>query len=184
MKIGCVILAGGKSSRMGTDKALLKYQGNTFLSHLQQTFQNFEERLLSRNLTSSTCDNWIQISDLHQGIGPMGGIHSALTYAQSDALMVCACDTPYITQALIDKLIQTYHGEDVLLVKTSDERLHPLCGIYHKRILPSLESHIKDGHYRLMKWIETLHYSIIPLDEDESALLVNFNTPKDYETIK
>ena len=184
MKIGCVILAGGKSSRMGTDKALLKYQGNTILSHLQQTFQNFEERLLSRNLTSSTCDNWIQISDLHQGIGPMGGIHSALTYAQSDALVVCACDTPYITQALIDKLIQTYHGEDVLLVKTSDERLHPLCGIYHKRILPSLESHIKDGHYRLMKWIETLHYSIIPLDEDESALLVNFNTPEDYETIK
>ena len=184
MKIGCVILAGGKSSRMGTDKALLEYQGSTFLSHLQQTFQLFEERLLSRNLASSIGDNWTQISDLHKGIGPMGGIHAALTNAQSDALMVCACDTPYITQALIDKLIQTYNGEDVLLVQTSDERLHPLCGIYHKRILPSLESHIKCGNYRLMRWIETLNYTIISLNEEESTLLVNFNTPKDYETIK
>lgn len=181
--MGCVILAGGKSSRMGSDKALLEYQGETFLSHLQQVMNDFDEKLLSRNLNSNE-SSWVQISDIHQEIGPMGGLHSALYCCQNDMIFVSACDTPYLTQKLIHKIIHEYDDEDVLLVQTSDERLHPLCGIYHKRIFSSLEKAIHQKNYRLMRWIETLNYKVIQLDEEESKQLMNFNTPQDYQYLK
>lgn len=184
MRIGCVILAGGKSKRMKQDKAFLLYQGKSFIEQIKTQCHFFEEKILSRNDSLLKDDEWIIISDQYQEIGPMGGIYSVLKHCQSDALFVIACDTPYITTSLIQKICHQYQGEDILICRDDNGKIHPLCGIYHKRILPLLEKHIQKEHYRLMKMIEQTNYQIMTLNHEDSLQLQNINTPEDYQKIK
>ena len=100
MKIGCAILAGGKSSRMGTDKALLEYDGKQFIMQIAEELAWFNERIIARGSNSGFGDeiecNWKVIPDIFPDHGPISGLHVALSCCESDALFVVTCDMPLI----------------------------------------------------------------------------------------
>ena len=74
MNIGCVILAGGKSSRMGTDKALLEINGTNFIKKIAGELDSFEEKIFARgNREPISFDGWKNIPDVYQECGPDGG---------------------------------------------------------------------------------------------------------------
>jgi len=95
MKFEAVILCGGKSRRMGRDKAQLPWRGRTFLTHLLEELSEYEELLSSADHTfvSDAVPHCV-VADIHPGCGPMGGIHAALCFCQSDALLALSCDLP------------------------------------------------------------------------------------------
>ena len=187
MKIGCVIMAGGKSSRMGSDKALLKMNGKNFISLLAEELDFFEEKMIARGNNSELPElSWKEIPDVYQDRGPIGGLHAALSACESDALFCVSCDMPLLKRSLANTLCDSLTEEyDAVIAKAEDGRIHPMCAVYRKRIASTLESQILAGNNRIMSAFEKLNVKYISIDlEKGSQQLMNVNTPEDYKALK
>ena len=99
-----VILAGGKSTRMGFDKQLLQVQGGTIVQHLIGRLEcRFADIMVSSASPELYDPEKVRvIQDIYQDVGPLGGIHAALVSAKSEAVFVIACDMPYVEVSYID----------------------------------------------------------------------------------
>lgn len=205
MNIGCVILAGGKSTRMGTDKALLKYEGKYFIEQISDELLWFEERIVARgnncNFSKTIETMWKVIPDFYPDHGPIGGLHAALSTCRSEALFVVTCDMPLVKSELARRLcavMQTadtgemwedMDGEhveayDAVISVGDDGKIHPLCGVYRKSVLPILEEQIVSGQNRVMEALKKMRVKYVTIDSSvEAQQLSNINTPKDYEKL-
>ena len=212
MKIGCVILAGGKSSRMGTDKALLEYDGKQFIEQIADQLFGFEERIIARGnnggITDQMAKMWTVIPDLFPDHGPIGGLHAALSACESDALFVVTCDMPLFNRELAELLCaEMQHSEepgkvfeenglvtdsdgkhvdayDVIISVGSDGKIHPLCGVYRKSVLSVLEEQIVSDRNRVMEALKKLRVKYVTIDSpDREKQLANINTQEEYEKI-
>ena len=187
MKTGCVILAGGKSSRMGEDKALLEYKGKHFIEKIAEEMSFFEEKLIARgnnsDLTDITDLGWKVIPDIYPDHGPMGGMHAALKECESEAMFAVTCDIPLITEKLAMKICNEIEDYDAVIAVTDDGKYHPLCGVYKKNLYKSMEEHLKMDYNRMMKVLEKCNLKYLELDAEESKQLTNVNTRKEYEKL-
>ena len=188
MKIGCVILAGGKSSRMGEDKALLEYEGKYFIEKIAEELSFFEEKIVARgnnsSLTEITDSKWQVIPDIYLDHGPMGGMHAALKTCESDAMFVVTCDMPLITGHLVRQICEAFDQQyDALIVVTSDGKYHPLCGIYRKELYESMEEYLKQDNNRMMAVLKKYSVKYLELGEEETKQLTNVNTREEYRQI-
>ena len=199
MKIGCAILAGGKSSRMGTDKALLEFEGKQFITQIAEKLSWFDERIIARGensrFESALEREWAVIPDIYPEHGPIGGLHAALSSCESDALFVVTCDMPLIESGLVRELCDLMQetdltGErvdayDVIVSVGEGGKIHPLCGVYRKSVVPVLEEQIISDQNRVMAALKKLRVKYVTVDSPASARqLANINTPEDYEKLK
>ena len=198
MKIGCAILAGGKSSRMGTDKALLEFEGKQFITQIAEELSWFDERIIARGgnsrLEGELEREWTVIPDFYPDHGPIGGLHAALSACESDALFVVTCDMPLIESELVRELCnfmqETDFDEkrvdayDVVISVGEGGKIHPLCGVYRKSVVPVLEEQILSGRNRVMEALKRLRVNYVTVDSPAGARqLANINTPQDYEKL-
>ena len=199
MKIGCAILAGGKSSRMGSDKAFLEYEGKKFITQIAEELSWFDERIIARGgnsrFESALEREWTVIPDIYPDHGPMGGLHAALSACESDALFVVTCDMPLIESELVRELCEwmqeTDSGEervdayDVVISVGEGGKIHPLCGVYRKSVLPVLEEQIISDQNRMMAALKKLRVKYVTVDTPaKERQLANVNTPEDYEKLR
>jgi len=183
MKIGCVILAGGKSSRMGSDKALLELNGEKFIVRLMEELRDFDEKLIARGENQSVSnDDWLEIPDIYQERGPIGGLHSALRKCKSEALFCVTCDMPFFQKKLADQICAELDDTcDAVIVETEDGRKHPLCGIYRKTAVEVFEKQILSNNNRMMAALDQMRVKVICLDTGFFAhQLKNINTPEEF----
>ena len=185
MKIGIVILAGGKSSRMGSDKAMLKINNASFIQILANKMKGFDEHFIARGPNPEvSLPGWTVIDDIYPSRGPLGGIHAAMTHSKADALLCLSCDTPLITVDIVEKLLTALHnGAESTAVKAYDGRIHPLCAVYRTSLLPFIEEQLENGNNRMMPLIFEHKNHIIELDEADSIKLKNINTPEEYRDL-
>ena len=193
MKIGCIILAGGKSSRMGQDKALLEYEGKYFIEKIAAELSCFDEKIIARgnnsSLTGITDSSWRVIPDIYPEHGPMGGMHAALKECESDAMFVVTCDMPLITGELVKQICDTMKESvqnqvnDAVIVVTSEGKYHPLCGIYKKELYKIMEEYLKEDNNRMMAVLKNCNVKYWKLDEEKSRQLANVNTREEYMRI-
>ena len=181
MTTGCVILAGGRSSRMGTDKALLSIKNKNFIETLCQSFSFFEEKMIARgDLDMPDPITWKVIPDCYPYHGPIGGLHAALKHCLSEAVFVTACDTPLIDKAIYDRLREEMDEEtDAVIVVTEDGKYHPLCGIYKKSGEKIMEEQILSGNNRMMQVLRKIRTKYVDINAKEYGLY-NINTPEQY----
>ena len=186
MRIGCAILAGGKSSRMGTDKALLEYEGKSFVEKLCDELNSFEEKIVARgNRSDIEGVYWSIIPDIYTERGPIGGLHAVLSTCNSEAMFCVSCDTPFLELHLARKLCEHIRdGVDAVIAVTADGRKHPLCGVYCKTMLPVIEEQILAGNHRLMASLDKVRVEYVSLSPQDSLQLKNINTPEEYLAIK
>lgn len=185
MRIGCVILAGGKSSRMGSDKALLEINNKTFIKIIMDEFDDLDEKIIARgNNPYIDKQSWIVVSDDYVNCGPIGGIHKALSICKSDALFFTACDMPFVKKRIFDCLSQFIEDYDAVIVKEQNGRIHPLCGIYKKSIYKIVEEQIHTHNYRIMNFLDRINVKYVIVDSIDELLLVNVNTLEDLNRIK
>lgn len=187
MKIGCAILAGGKSSRMGKDKALLEINGRDFISQLMITLDFFEEKMIARgNNSDIKNDSWCIIPDIYPECGPISGLHASLSICKSDALFFVTCDMPLIQKSLVNYLCDNMSDKyDALIVKDENGRIHPLCGIYKKYTVEIFEKQILSKNNRIMCALDKMNVKYVTIDSlEESQQLYNVNTPQDYLKLK
>lgn len=182
-RCGAVILCGGQSRRMGTCKARLTVEGEPVLHRLAGALFFFEERLLSANDASLGAGlSWTVVEDRFPGLGPGAGLHAALLAAKKEALLCVPCDLPAFSEQAARCLLAQFPGDCAAMVcRDGTGRLHPLCGIYTKQMLPALERRLSAGSCRMTELLEdapTVVLDTAPLLPDD--VFFNMNTPADY----
>ena len=184
MIYGVVILAGGKSRRMGRDKAELTLNGVRFLDKLVWELSGFEELWISVDDERRHPGIYYpMVSDAFGDCGPLGGICSALMVCQADALVVVSCDVPLFSAGLAKKLCDCLEGGgDAAIAVTEDEREHPLCGVYKKSCLEVFETCIKKQDYKMRNALKMLEVKKYHAGRD-SWRLRNINTPREWEKL-
>lgn len=180
-----VVLAGGQSSRMGQDKALLAWQGKPLILHAVGILQQVCNKVIisaNKNEYAFTgCEIW---PDELAIPAPITGIYSCLKRSTSERIMVLSCDMPQVTPALLIYLLKFNHAYDVIVPVHDNNCIEPLCGLYHRRILPLLEQALEEHQYGLKQWIAgTTHKLVEILPENpvfSPTLFLNINKPADY----
>lgn len=185
-RYSAVILAGGKSRRMGSCKALLEINGQTMLQRLCSQLTAFDELLISANESFMQTNHPARfVKDIFPACGPLAGIHAALSASSKQALLCVSCDLPNFTDTLALYLTKQFSFDtDALICQDSTGQLHPLCGIYHKRVLPVLEQSLISKQYKVMDFLQKVNLQTINLSGNFSDdVLLNMNTPDIYRKI-
>jgi molybdenum cofactor guanylyltransferase len=183
--VGC-ILAGGKSSRMGSDKSLLMIDGASLIERVVAVLRDvFAAVVVASDRTDEYKFLGLPIlPDIRKNCGPLGGIHAAFMQTEADRLFVLACDMPFVSAELIQHVVSADSGANAA-VPTMDGRLQPLCGLYSRMCLPIIERSLNNGTYKLRSVLAELTPTIVPLTPDLSFfaphLLDNLNEPDDAE---
>jgi FdhD protein len=181
-----VILAGGQSSRMGSNKALLPYRGGRFIEAIHRKLAEiFPEVLLVTNSPEQydflPCR---KVPDLYGGVGVLAGIHSGLVHSTRPAIFAVACDMPYLVEDLIRHMAARADGGGVLIPE-SPSGLEPLHAIYGKGCLAAIEATLLSGQRRIVSFFDRTNVS--RMNQEQVARFdpafvsfVNINTPDDY----
>lgn len=181
------ILAGGKSSRMGKDKAFLYYKEKTFIENIIGAGSDFSEKIIVANNEIKYKDfNTKVYSDIYLEKGPLGGIHSALKNAKYDKVLCIACDMPLMSTKVLNAIGSINENYEVIVPEINN-RLQPMCAIYSKSLLPKIEKAINNGEYKLQKFVLSTNYKIIDNKaykalSEESFL--NINTEIEYKELE
>jgi molybdopterin-guanine dinucleotide biosynthesis protein A len=175
------VLAGGKSRRMGTNKALLGWRGKNFLETILQTLSIFRDVFVSTaredQYESVPCR---KVPDLYPGVGPIGGIYSSLMAGADEYLFVTACDTPFLSANLIVSICRAAKGFQCCVPMERNGYLHPLCGVYHRSMIPIFREQTERGQYKITLAYEFASVKYFPLSPEQAAELRNFNTRAEY----
>ncbi len=182
------ILAGGESSRMGRDKALLELGGVPLLARTA--------RLVETVTGSPTVVGGAEecralglrvIADEWPGAGPLGGIATALGASSAPWNLIVACDLPHLTQTWLAYLVEralASQGDAVLPM--SARGAEPLCAIYHQRCAPAIREALAQGVRKVTDGLQSVLVEMIgPLEwkgfDSEGLLFKNMNSPEDYD---
>lgn len=184
MNYGAVILAGGKSRRMGSNKAELELGGVRFLDKLVYELSGFPELLVSVD-DPEKHPGWRypMVGDLFPGSGPMGGLHAALQGCSSDALAAVPCDVPLFSKAMAEEMCRCLDAEtDAVIAVTEDGREHPLCGVYKKSCCSVLQQCLQERNYRMRDALAKLSVKRYQPGK-HSWRLQNVNTPEEFRKL-
>lgn len=189
-----IILCGGNSSRMQTNKALLKLGDKTVIEIIAAKLKSiFNEVLISAN--DSKEYDFLKlpvVNDVFISKGPLAGIHSALKYSSIEKNFIISCDMPLISVEFIKYLINLNSEKSILLPK-SNGRIQQLCGIYSKSVIDEIENifklseknkNIKGSIYELLERASIEFIDVDDLNFYNKNIFLNMNSPEDYELIK
>lgn len=183
------ILAGGASSRMGTEKAQLRIAGQTFLERIAARLAAATDSVAMVSSRSVMGQNIPTIPDIHSHWGALGGVHAALAACQTPWALIVACDLPFITRALLNRLAGFREEFEAVAPLQSDGQPQPLCALY--RVDPCLEraDHlIKSGERRPIALLQSVHARWVSFNElsdlvGADQFFDNINTPEDYARV-
>lgn len=186
IRLSTGILAGGKSTRMGQNKALLKINDRRFIDRISEELGSFSQVLISAAQKGIYEDTGLEIVyDEHQEIGPMEGIYQILRAAKEEYVFICAADMPFVTKELVSYMAEFISSDYDCYVMMDEEHIHPLCAIYSRRILDIIKRQIEDGNYRLMNILNSVRTKYIKLEYTcfDKKVVKNINTRQEYQKL-
>ena len=180
------ILAGGASSRMGRDKAQLQIAEQTFSERIAEELLSFTSPVTMIG-GSKIPENLKSAKDVYNQIGALGGLHGALAACKAEWALVVACDLPFVTKELFEKLAVSRAEFEAVVPVQQDGRPQPLCALY--KISPCLRvasELIEAGKRRPLDLLDRVRTRWIPFTElkplnHATEFFVNINTPEDYD---
>ena len=184
MQITTIILAGGKSSRMGTDKVLLKINEKTLL---EQTIELVEpicnSILVSSNNPEHEKFGYGIIPDEIKYCGPIGGIYSSLKKSETDWNFIISVDSPFVQKGFIQYLISEIDNSDAI-IPIHGKGKEPLIALYHKNCLSEIEKMLDLQHYKMHNLINAVKTKFVDSQnwiENYPDLFRNLNRPEDLK---
>jgi molybdopterin-guanine dinucleotide biosynthesis protein A len=184
--ITAAVLAGGRSSRMGTDKALLELDGKPLLDIALEKCGGFSRVLISANDAAKYARFGASVvPDLIPGQGPMSGFHAALKAAETDYVFFLSCDMPLVPEDFIasmaEKVQKKVPGTIQAVVPFAGGFWQPLCSIYHKSCVPLIEDALSRGEHRMRKLFPLLATWGVNAEEN---WFTDVDTQEAYESLK
>lgn len=194
MKISAIILAGGKSSRMGQDKALIPIGGVPMLQLIYRAAEACTELIYVvtpwqeryQNLLPSSVQfvREVPLSGIEMG-GPLVGFVQGLLQVQTDWVLLLACDLPKLSGKVLQEWANGLKQVDEEVVATlvhHEKGWEPVCGFYRRRCLTELTEFINQGGRGFQEWLK--YQKVQPLSLPEPEMLTNCNTPDSINKIQ
>jgi molybdenum cofactor guanylyltransferase len=160
--IQAYILAGGKSSRMGTEKGLVSLQGQPFIEHIIRTLKN-----ITRNISILSNNNLYNhlgfpvLEDIEKEKGPLGGIHTGLVNSNKEYNLFVSCDIPLINTQILNHLIAGINHSNNTFIASHGSNKEPLCGIYSKKNTALINELLDKNELSVHKALEHLNAKYI-----------------------
>lgn len=179
MQAAGFVLVGGKSSRMGRDKALLPGRSRYLVEEVADAVEAVVGNVvLVGEPNRYRALNYRCIADLRPDLGPLSGIETALASTRSELNLVLACDMPAIDGAQLNALLERAAQSPSPCVATRDAqgRVHPLCAVYKREGLPVVRRRLDEGRLALIDLLEELQAEYVPFH----GVVANLNTPDDW----
>jgi molybdopterin molybdotransferase len=182
-----VILTGGKSTRMGRDKALLKLNGENLSLALADRFSKALGPVMFSvdEAGRFPCGDYPELADRYPGRGPMNGIISGFEHAGGGNILLLATDMPYADPALALELERRLGGHDICAIRRKSGHIETLFAVYGRRCLETALRCIGAGYSSILAVYDRLDALLIDEDElsgfDLDTALFNMNTPESYD---
>ena len=182
-----VILAGGRSRRMGRDKRALPFGNETLLLRAVRLYSGcFDRVYLSVSGDEKHIDADVdRIEDIFRGCGPLAGLHAALLKTNAEGIFLLAADLPFANPEAARFIAQQGRGRDACIIKTDDGHCEPLFGYYARSILPRVQEALAAGVYAMTTLYRDADVRFIDAAELgdlwHENMLLNINSPEDYE---
>jgi len=183
-----IVLAGGRSSRMGSDKSLIKLKDKSLVEYAIDALKP----LCSKVVISSNnfiydftgCEVW---PDELPYRAPMIGIYSCLKRSETDVNIILSCDMPLMSTAMLQYLLENSVNHDITVPMHEDNFIEPLCGIYKRSSIGILEKYINQENFRLNECIQAGSHQLVLAGSNLSfytpGLFSNVNSPEDFRNI-
>lgn len=178
------ILAGGKSSRMGTDKGLMMFEGEPMIKRIIDRLQQVVEKVvvISDNPFYKDFDVEV-IGDVIRNIGPAGGIYSAMHHEPERSFFIVSCDMPFITPAAVRYVISEGSGSPIALPFFQNQ-WQPLFGLYSGSCIEEWGALINNGYTKLKEMVTHFNVKKLQVDDEpvfNDRLFTNINDKRDLE---
>ena len=191
--ITSVILAGGGSARLGSDKALQVLNGRSLIQWVVDCLATFSTEIIiatadGKSISCSSAARIRTVADVQPGKGPLAGIYSGLMASNSPHTVVVGCDMPFLSSALLQHMHRVSAGNDAV-VAAIGKKLEPLCAVYSKHCMVHIESLLnKDmlGIRELFGLVRVRYVEEEEIDafDPEHLSLFNINSESDLDTAK
>ena len=185
-----IILSGGKSSRMGGDKAFLPFPVRPLI---EITLANLSGLFAELIIVANKLEPYLRygvktVADIVPERGPLGGIYTGLLSSDTMYNFIVACDMPFINQDLIRYMVQRIDDFDVVIPMYND-RFEPLCAVYSKKCIKSIEEELSKGNLKIRDFfqqakVKTISQKEIVKFDPQGLSFKNINTPEDHKKFK
>lgn len=188
MNATVVILAGGKSSRMGSDKGLVSFKGQPMIQHVIDEVKQLDlPIIIIANNDDYDVFGYPVYKDLVHEKGPVGGIYTALSHSKSEKNIVVSCDTPFVTKEILTQLLNQSNNYDVVIPSLMTKE-HPLIGVYDRDILGHFKQQLDLDQLKLKVAYRGLKYKVVPFQIDDEGFGVhafsNLNTREELKRLE
>ncbi len=187
MDLTVAILAGGRSKRMGSDKALLTIEGIPLLQRVINAAHTLADTriIISNNPTTHSSFLWSLFPDRFPDTGPLGGLATALHHATTSHLLLLACDMPNLTPSLLQYVVGQPRASHGVIIPEDEKGLQPLCAVYSRSVLPLAEDAIKQGQLSMQKFVGRINARVVNKEKWATHAgtrnpFTNFNTPEEH----
>ncbi len=190
-KMTGIILAGGKNSRMGTNKAFLKLDGILLIERIKAVLNElFPEIIIVTNdpLSYTRLFSAVIVTDIYKNKGALGGIYAGLFFASENHAFITACDMPFINKDLIAHLAGLAANYDIVVPQGADG-MQPLHAVYSKNCLAPIKKNLEadklkiTGFYKGLRVLTVTEEKLQPFNEDGKTFL-NINTPRELDKLR
>ncbi len=181
MQCAAFVLAGGRSSRMGRDKALLTFQGRSLAEHVAtQARAVTDDITLVGDIGRYANVGYPVIEDIFPGCGPLSGLHAALTCTDSDWNLILACDMPQVpAEFLVRLMARAESGQASAVIPVGPDAVpQPLCAAYHRRCVSAITCALENRIHKVTDGLAMLDIDFWSVPHPE--YFRNLNTPEDW----
>ncbi len=184
-----IVLAGGRSSRMGKDKGLCSFRNKPLVAYAIEILKPLCGKMMisANHFPEKYAAFGIPVvPDENQNIGPMGGIHACLKRSKTQHNLILSCDTPFVSTQIFSLLLENIENYQAVCPSHDTFLIEPLSAYYNTNILGDLEEAIAHREYKLMHFLTRIRFRALPIDEQypffSRNLFLNLNTPEDLKT--
>jgi molybdopterin-guanine dinucleotide biosynthesis protein A len=185
-----IILAGGKSSRLGQNKALQVIEGKSLIQWVVDRLAVLSTEIIIATARGEAipCSSAVEIktvSDIYLGKGPLAGIYSGLIASSSSRAIVVGCDTPFLSTGLLEYMSQICSTFDVVVPRIKD-KLEPLCAVYSKNCSGPIQGLLEQDERKVIEFYSMVRVKYVEEDEinrfdPEHLSFFNINDQADLE---
>lgn len=186
-KVTGIILSGGKSRRMGSEKGLVLFRGKAMIEYaVEALLPVCDQIIISANSSSYAHLGFEVVKDEFPDSGPMGGIYSGLKKSKNEVNFLLSCDMPFITSNEIYHILELGKDCDIAVPWHETARFEPLCAVYKKSLLPEFERYLRAGKLKMVELIQNVNAKKILTGKEgllNPDIFFNINSMKELEAI-
>ena len=183
-----IILAGGRSSRLGKDKGLCEFKGKPLVSYAIRTLSPLcGQMMISANYFPEKYAEFglPVVADEIKDIGPLGGIYTCLKKSKTRHNLILSCDTPFVNTKVFQHLLNEVENEQVVTPSHETFLIEPLSAYYNTNVIGDMEIAIRNKHFKMMDFFKQIRFKSVNMDSNLSFftdyLFLNINTPEEME---